>query len=264
MISPSVETDRSAAAWKEKTASWLVGQGFYEILTNSITNSAYYTEGELGTSVKMINNLSAELNILRPSLLETGLESLAYNLNRKNSNLQFFEFGKSYSTEGVGNYTEANHLCLYITGQVQEDSWKGKGGHADFFYLKTVCEKVFRLPGMAMPNWEPFVQAKLSAGLYAKRQGLTLVEAGLVNPYVLRQFDIKQPVWFADLRWDLLLDLAAELRIEFRELPKTVTGSSGVSGCVVVDRGLPFERVEKTILGLGMEKIAGNRSLRYL
>jgi phenylalanyl-tRNA synthetase beta chain len=252
-ISPSVETGRSAAAWKEKAASWLVGQGFYEILTNSITNSAYYTEGELGTSVKMINNLSAELNILRPSLLETGLESLAYNLNRKNSSLQFFEFGKSYSTGGVGNYAEANHLCLYITGQVQEDSWKAKGGHADFFYLKTVCEKVFRLPGVAMPIWEPFVQARLSAGLQAKHQGLTLVEAGLVNPSVLRQFDIKQPVWFADLRWDRLLDLAAEVRIEFRELPKQLPVHRDLA--MVVDRSLPFDRVERTILGLGMEKL---------
>jgi phenylalanyl-tRNA synthetase beta chain len=252
-ISPSVETDRSAAAWKEKTASWLVGQGFYEILTNSITNSAYYTEGELVSAVKMINNLSAELNILRPSLLETGLESLAYNINRKNSNLQFFEFGKSYSTEGVGKYAEANHLCLYITGQIQDDSWKGKGDHADFYYLKGVCETIFRLPGVAMSVWEPLIQAKLSAGLQAKYKGLTLVEAGLVNPSLLRQFDIKQSVWFADLRWDRLLDLAAEIRIEFRELPKQLPVHRDLA--MVVDRSMPFESVERTVRGLGLEKL---------
>ena len=74
-ISPSVENDPSQAAWKRETASWLVGQGFNEILTNSITNSAYFSEEELRSAVKMINNLSAELNILRPSMLETGLES---------------------------------------------------------------------------------------------------------------------------------------------------------------------------------------------
>src|SRR5579863_2028 len=127
MISPSVESDASRAAWKRETASWLVGRGFNEILTNSITNSAYFKEEELQSAVRMINNLSAELNIMRPSMLETGLESIAYNLNRKSGRLRFFEFGKTYSTAGVGKYSETNHLCLYLTGELTEDTWKGKG-----------------------------------------------------------------------------------------------------------------------------------------
>ncbi len=106
-ISPAVETLAVEAAAKEKIAASLAGAGFSEIFTNSITNAAYYTEDVLSTTVKMINSLSAELNIMRPAMLETGLESVAYNLNRKNNDLQFFEFGKTYSTSEVGKYEEA-------------------------------------------------------------------------------------------------------------------------------------------------------------
>ena len=97
-ISPAVETLAHEAAYKEKIAGYLIGAGFNEIFTNSITNAAYYSEAVLQTTVKMINSLSAELNMMRPAMMETGLESIAYNLNRRNNDLQFFEFGKTYST----------------------------------------------------------------------------------------------------------------------------------------------------------------------
>ena len=93
-ISPAVETLERENACKEKIAANLIGAGFHEIFTNSITNSAYYNENVLQTSVKMINSLSAGLNIMRPSMMETGLESVSYNLNRKNNDLQFFELDR--------------------------------------------------------------------------------------------------------------------------------------------------------------------------
>jgi phenylalanyl-tRNA synthetase beta chain len=86
-----------------------------------------------------------------------------------------------------------------------------------------------------------------------KHKGLTLAEVGPVNPSLLRQFDIKQPVWFADLRWDRLVDLAAEIRIEFRELPKQLPVHRDLA--MVVDRSMPFENVERTIRGLRLEKL---------
>src|SRR4029079_2393522 len=99
-ISPSVETNTKADELKEKIASFLVGIGFDEILTNSITNSKYFTEEQLQTTVKLLNNLSSELDVMKPEMLPTALEVIAFNQNRKNSNLKFFEFGKTYSTEG--------------------------------------------------------------------------------------------------------------------------------------------------------------------
>ncbi|MCW3116659.1 MAG: phenylalanine--tRNA ligase subunit beta, partial [Chitinophagaceae bacterium] len=101
-ISPAVEKNYLAEVYREKVSNYLVGLGFNEIMTNSITNSAYFNEEELRYAVKMLNNLSAELNIMRPSMLETGLESIAHNLNRKNNHLRFFEFGKTYTTSGTG------------------------------------------------------------------------------------------------------------------------------------------------------------------
>ena len=89
-ITPSVEEDYRAEQFKEKASSVLTGAGFTEILTNSITNSAYFSDEELKTSVKLLNNLSSELNILRPSMLHTALEVISFNINRKNNNLRFF------------------------------------------------------------------------------------------------------------------------------------------------------------------------------
>ncbi len=252
-ISPSVEKGRSAAAWQSSVSAWLVGQGFNEILTNSITNSAYYTRDELETVVKMINNLSAELNIMRPSLLETGLESIAHNINRKNTNLRMFEFGKTYHTSGVGQYREEPHLALFVTGQLYDDSWKGKGPHADFYYIKTLCDRIFQLVGLTVPAWEPLRSPKFAAGLSIAIKGEVIVEAGRVNPSLLRQFDIKQDLYFADVRWKELLSLASGKDITFRELPRQLPVQRDLA--MIVAKTLTFEKVEKAIQNAKVEKL---------
>jgi phenylalanyl-tRNA synthetase beta chain len=252
-ISPAVESDGVRASRKSAAAHYLVGQGFHEILTNSITNSAYYTDRELETAVKMINNLSAELNILRPSLLETGLESIGYNLNRKITNLRFFEFGKTYHAAGVGNYSEINHLCLYLTGALQEDSWKGKGKVVDIYYVKGICERLFQLLGLTLPQWEHAQPAKLEQGLSIVSNGKTLVEAGAVKGDVLRKFDCKQELFFVDLYWDRLMELAAGQTIEFKELPKQLPVYRDLA--MIVDKHLPFEAVEKAIQTARLDKL---------
>lgn len=252
-ISPSVEAEPTRTAWKTSVASYLVGQSFNEILTNSITNSAYYSDSELETAVKMINNLSAELNILRPSLLETGLESIAWNLNRKVDMLRFFEFGKSYSTSGVGKYTETNHLCLYLTGPVSEDGWKGKGKPVDFYYIKGLCDRIFRLLGMDLPGWQPLRHPKLTSGLEISTDNRLLLEAGSVNPALLKQFDIRQEIFFVDLNWDVLMELASGKNIEFRELPRQLPVYRDLA--MIVDRSLPYEKVEKAIRSTRLDKL---------
>jgi phenylalanyl-tRNA synthetase beta chain len=253
MISPSVENDPSQASWKSAVASWLVGQGFNEILTNSITNSAYFNDEELGTAVKMINNLSAELNILRPSLLETGLEPIAYNLNRKASQLRFFEFGKSYRTHGVGQYAETNHLCLYVTGSLQEDSWKGEGAPVDLYYLKGLCERLLPIVGLTAPDWSTLQHPKLSSGLAMEVEGRTVLEAGAVSPALLKQFDCRQDLFFADVQWDYLMELAAGRPIEFRELPRQLPVNRDLA--VIVGQSLPYHEVEKAVRGARLDKL---------
>ena len=252
-ISPSVEKDPSQASWKRETASWLVGQGFQEILTNSITNSAYFSDKELEPAVKMINNLSADLNILRPSLLETGLESVAWNLNRKSGRLRFFEFGKTYFSRGVGQYAEVNHLCLYLTGTLTEDTWKGKAKPADLYYLKGLCERLVEVVGVPFSAWKEANNPKLSAGLAAEWEDQAVLEAGVVRPDVLRRFDIRQEVLFADLRWDSLMSLASARRPEFRELPRQLPVYRDLA--MIVGKSLPYEKVEKAIRGTQLDKL---------
>jgi phenylalanyl-tRNA synthetase beta chain len=252
-LTPSVENRQQQRAYREKAAQWLVGQGFQEILTNSISNSAYFTDSELAHGVHMVNSLSTELNIMRPSLLETGLESLAYNINRKNNNLRFFEFGKTYHSSGPGNYRENNHLCLYVTGKLMENSWKSRNTTADFYYLKGACTGLLELLGLGHASFHPVENKKLVSGLSAKLKGDTLLSAGLVNPSALGHFDIRQPVFFADLDWDRLLDKANPSPIQFQELPKQILVSRDLA--IVVKKSLPFERVENLIEGLGLDKL---------
>jgi phenylalanyl-tRNA synthetase beta chain len=153
-ISPSIEENYKGEQLKEKTSNILTGLGFTEILTNSITNSAYFNEIELGTAVKLLNNLSSELNIMRPSMVHTALEVIAFNINRKNNNLKFFEFGKTYNTTGVGQYLETNHLCLYLSGATTEQHWKEKGKNADIYYLKGVAEAILSNLGIKANSFE--------------------------------------------------------------------------------------------------------------
>ena len=256
-LSPSVENNPTLSSWKSSVASYLVGQGFNEILTNSITNSAYFSEKELETSVRMINNLSAELNIMRPSMLETGLESIAFNLNRKSGMLRFFEFGKSYSTSGVGKYTETNHLCLYLTGPLSEDTWKGKGKSVDFYYVKGLCSRIFHLLGLELPDWKALDHPKMTSGLSIAANDpdhdRLLLEAGTVSPTLLKQFDCKQELFFVDIRWDLLLELASGKSTEFRELPRQLPVYRDLA--MIVDKSLPYEKVEKAVLGVRLDKL---------
>jgi phenylalanyl-tRNA synthetase beta chain len=251
-ISPSVETGREPAAQQEKLSAFLTSQGFHEIFTNSITNGAYFSPAELENAVKMINNLSAELNMLRPSLLETGLESIAWNLNRKNSNLRFFEFGKTYETSGPGQYREINHCCLYLTGQAHPESWKGKAVPMDFFYLRGLCTAIGTLTGVQGES-RVLNHPKMKMGLEIHRGNRTILSAGEVDPVILRKFDIRQPVFFADIYWDNLLELAQENTLVFAELPKQMPVNRDLA--LIVAKSLPFEQVQKAVHGIGLPKL---------
>lgn len=251
-ISPSVETGREAAAIQENVAGFLVGSGFNEIFTNSITNSNYFSESELRTAVRMINNLSADLNIMRPSLLESGLESISWNINRKNGNLRFFEFGKTYGSSEPGKYDEINHCCLYLTGNLQPESWKGKPVPVDFYYLKGVCSAICDLTGIKGENHR-LHHPKLATGLEIRQGEKIIFVAGEVDAAILRKFDIRQPVFFADIYWDNLLELVSGNSVVFSELPKQVPVNRDLA--LIVEKSLPFETIEKTVLGIGLQKL---------
>jgi phenylalanyl-tRNA synthetase beta chain len=200
----------------------------------------------------MINNLSAELNIMRPSLLETGLESISWNLNRKNADLLFFEFGKTYSSSQPGLYKEDNHCCLYLTGSRQSESWKGKPVPVDFYYLKGLCSAICKLSGIS-GNEVHLTHPKLTDGIEIKQRNRTIIVAGEVDGAILQKFDIRQPVFFVDIHWDQLIDLAAESSIVFSELPRQNPVYRDLA--LIVEKTLPYETVERALQDIGLQKL---------
>ena len=253
-ISPSVETDRDKHIYREKTANYLVGAGFNEIFTNSITNAAYFDDNELSTAVRLLNNLSADHNIMRPSMLQTGLEAIAHNLNRKNNDLRFFEFGKTYSTSGAGKYSEHEHVCLYITGQVQEDAWKGKGTTADIFYMKGIVARILQLTGVSKASFAPLPDGgNMVNALQVTINKDIIARLGQVKPQELKRFDIKQPVFYADLDFELLLKYISANSIKAKELPRQLPVRRDLA--MVVPKSLPFADVENTVKKVKLDKL---------
>jgi phenylalanyl-tRNA synthetase beta chain len=252
-IAPAVETLGHEAAYTEKTAEYLAGSGFQEIFTNSITNSAYYSDAVLEKAVKMINNLSEELNILRPAMMETGLASIAHNLNRKNNNLRFFEFGKTYAVNEAGKYLEDNHLAIYITGNKTDDNWKSKGEKVDFYFIKSVFEKIIAALGLKVDAYAVSENSNPVNCLQANIKNEKIAEIGMVSQSKLERFDIKQPVFYADLNWDSLLKLNKKIIIQHRDVSKYPAVSRDLA--IIVNKTLPFEAVEKATAAARVNKL---------
>ncbi|NOT92701.1 phenylalanine--tRNA ligase subunit beta [Ferruginibacter sp.] len=252
-IAPAVETLAHETAYKEKMAEYLVGQGFNEIFTNSITNSAYFTEETLQTTVKMINNLSEELNVMRPSMLETGLETIAHNLNRRNNNIRFFEFGKTYSTDGIGSYAENNHLCLFATGNKTENEWNAKAQKTDFYFIKGTVEKIIALVGLSVNEFSIITSEKLTTAVEVKVRNEVVGIIGEINKKTADKFDCKQPVFFADINWDKLMQLNKKNSISFKEIAKFPAVQRDLS--IVVDKNIAYQQIEKTTLAAKLNKL---------
>jgi phenylalanyl-tRNA synthetase beta chain len=247
-ISPAVETAGFEFAYKEKIANYLIGLGFSEILTNSITNSAYYKEEVLHSTVKLLNNLSVALDVMRPALLETGLECVAHNINHKNNDLLLFEFGKAYSTSGIGNYNEEEHLCLYASGNKNQLGWRGKETKADIYFVKGVCEKLFQ--SSEVDN----ISFKISdSSLNAFVNDELVAQINTVDKNKLEQFSIKQPVFFADINWGKLTGFAKKVKIEFSEISKYPEVQRDIS--MIVNKNISYENVESLIKSLNISKL---------
>ncbi len=251
-ITPSVEENYAREVYREKVASYLVGLGFNEMMTNSITNAAYFSEEEQETMVRMLNSLSAELNILRNSLFETSLEVVAHNLNHKNNSLRLFEFGKAYSTAGLGKYSESEQLCIVITGNKSGDSWKQKSNAPDFYLLKGTLEAVLRLLGIENSEMETMEVAKLDNHVVYKLSLPTgqagnqfIAGAGEVSKSILEKFGIKQPVFYAGLNWAILSELAAGQKKVVKELSRYPAVQRDLA--MVVSKELAWSSVQKSV-----------------
>jgi phenylalanyl-tRNA synthetase beta chain len=244
-ITPSVEEDYKIEAIKEKIANLLTGYGFTEILTNSITNSKCFRQDQLENAVKLLNNLSNELDVMRPHMLPTALEVIAFNINRKNNQLQFFEFGKTYKKEGADNYIETNHLCLYVTGNINTPHWKIKNEPADLYFLKGVVEAIFKNTGIPISFEDDSVDKCFNSMLTGIVDKARLVKLGKIASNMALAFDVKQPVFFADFNWDMLLNHALNKNIRFSEISKFPIVERDLS--IVVNKSMRYKQVRNSI-----------------
>ena len=254
-ISPAVEELRMKESLKDKIANYLVGQGFIEIFTNSITNSKYFNEEVLATTVKMINNLSMDLDVLRPSMLETGLETISYNINRRNSNLMLFEYGKTYFTEAVGKYVEDEHLCLYATGSDHEDAWQAKKSQHDFYRIKGLAMAVFALCGLDGIQFSKSEQPGLVLDVFQNK--LQLGRLMEVEQKKREGFDIKQPVFVLDIQFEKLLKAVSKNKTTYKEVNKFPVMQRDLA--MVVSRNTTYESVENAVKKIKLNKLTNMR-----
>jgi len=231
----------------------LVGEGFNEILNNSLTKSAYYSDTQDGL-VHIMNPLSSDLNVMRRTLLYGGLESIAHNANRKNQNLRFFEFGNVYSfsaekqndDDPMQAYKEQYHLGLWVTGKRVEGSWAHQNEDSSFYELSAYVENILRRIGL-----KPGVTVRkksenpvFSIGLTIEnRGGKVLCEMGVLTKKLQKQFGIDNPVYYAEMNWTQLMKATKKNEVKFTEVPRFPAVSRDLA--LLVDNSVEFAQIEQ-------------------
>ena len=247
----------------------LTAQGFNEILNNSLTKVSYYeplTELTLDTCVKIMNPLSQDLGVMRQTLLFGGLESIQRNANRKNADLKFYEFGNCYhySAQKIADrqakdphwtydplyaYSEEPHLALWLTGNKSAQSWVQKEEKTSFYTLRAYVNNVLRRLGVNISNCtiEPLENKLYTDGLLIKApNGKQIGSMGLVNSKLLKAFDIDNPVYYADLDWNMLLRLNKQYKPVINDLPKFPEVKRDFA--LLVDKSVKFADLAKAAM----------------
>ena len=235
----------------------LVGEGYREILNNSLTKEAYYTKLQTYTAehlVHVINPLSSDLNVLRQTLLFGGLESIAHNVNRKNGNLGFFEVGNCYyfdeskrdAERVLAAYNEYNFIGLWLTGNRVESSWAHPTEASSVYQLKASVYNILRRAGIALGA---FVEEAGKNDIFSKslaindRNGKTYVEFGLVKKELCAAQGIEQEVYYAQINWTLLMKKLPKKPVSFKEIAKYPAVRRDLA--LLVDQSVEFAQIEK-------------------
>ena len=235
----------------------LVGQGFYEILANSLTSPAYTVlSNNLSTDhhVTMLNPLGQELSVLRQSLLFSGLEAIAYNQNRRRSDVKLFEFGKTYHNYASG-HQEDKHLSLLVAGNRLRESWTTDTlkNTTNFFYLKGIVSAILEKLGINTARTTSTTNDIFTEAVSLEVGKLSLVTYGIVKKSILKSFSIDETVYYADFNWDNMLAVASRNRITFNAIPKYPAVRRDFA--LLVDQKVTFDalyrlarQTEKTLL----------------
>ena len=235
----------------------LVGCGFREILNNSLTKTAYYTELNHyteDTTVKVMNPLSSDLGVMRQTLLFGGLESICRNVNHKMPNLRFFEFGNCYhfspeknnDEDPIKAYTEEMHLGMWLTGKRVEGSWAHADEQSNFYELKAYVMNIFNRLGV---NPGIVVVEKSDNNVFGKalalkaRSGKLLCEMGTVSHKLLKKMDIDQDVFYADINWNNIMRAIKKNETLYHDISKFPSVSRDLA--LLIDKSVEFEQIEQ-------------------
>ena len=201
--------------FKRSTGEMLAGNGFYEILTNSLTNAAYQQKHKLtfnGEPVEILNKLSEEQGILRQTMLFTGLEVCSYNINRKQKDLKLFEFGKIYwkdsSKQGRDKYEEEERLALYISGSFETENWQNKARNVSYYDMAQFVSQILQKSTVQNIKQEPLSDLLFEYGVKILKGTKEIGKLGKVKTALLKDFGIKQEIFYADLSTALLFKSA--------------------------------------------------------
>jgi phenylalanyl-tRNA synthetase beta chain len=241
----------------------LVSNGFFETMNNSLTKSLYYQNNTLfpdNLLVRLLNPISRDLDVMRQTLLYGALESLSYNINRKISDLKMFEFGRVYrlsdsSDEPLQGYHEEAHLSLLVTGRSKPENWNHPEGNTDLFYMRGVIEAFFTRLGVPFRLWtqKVFSNELFSQGLLMTDRNAHIGMVGVLSGTVLKSFDLKQPVFYAELNWTYLLTKIPSAPVTFSGVPRFPEVRRDLA--LVVDQSVTFAQ---------LEELAGNAERKLL
>ena len=213
-------------------ADFLSSNGFNEILTNSLSSSAYYEGGtwfDPAKCVKILNPLSRELDVMRQTLLFSGLESVAYNLNRRQLSLKLFEFGFVYELSGANvkgnvekNFREQKLLSMFVTGQASPESWYKADSKTDFYQLRSFVTGALKKTGLELNRLQTAenLPSFFADGAVYQLNGKAIYCIGRLNDKLLKQFAIGQPVFYAGIHWDNLVQAIKSHTVTYREVSK--------------------------------------------
>lgn len=216
--------------------------GFSEIITNSLTKPEYASSlGIMEGQINILNKLSEDLGVMRQSLLFSGLEVVQYNINRKQKDLKFFEFGKTYHKDDQ-KYSETEYLSLFVTGNKIGESWAEKSEEVSFYDLKTVVHSILAKLNIQNISSETINNQTFKYGLTYTLNNKVLVSFGLLQNKVLKVAGIKQDVWYAEFNSDILYR-KYYAGVEYEEVSKFPEVRRDLS--LVIDKSVTFEQISK-------------------
>ncbi len=233
-----------------RISEMLAANGFHEIITNSLTQPGYVEHSEhldAAENVEILNKLSEDLGVMRQTLLFTGLEVLAYNINRRQKDLKFFEFGNTYFREGEG-YREEKHLSLFLTGNRAEESWLEPSKAVAFPHIFSVVESLLEKLNLGQSTVEIVHESPFDYALKISLGRMEIGRVGMLSYQMTKLAEIKQEVLFAELRWDLLARHASGVK-KFTAISKFPEVRRDLS--LVIDRQVTFNEIQNIALKVG-------------